>query len=157
MMKTEDRVTDAVAALDLTVRFAETDLMGVVHHSAYVVWIEAGRVAWMTAAGMPYSEFAAAGHHFAVTGLSMDYRASARFGDVVRVETRLARLRSRQANFAYAVRNAATSELLATGTSEHVCVDLAGRVAKIPAEVVARLTAGAARLAGTGEGGVEGA
>jgi acyl-CoA thioester hydrolase len=135
-----------VAALDLAVRFAETDLMGVVHHSAYVVWLEAGRVEWMTAAGIPYAELAAAGNHFAVTKLNVDYRASARFGEVVRVETRVARLRSRQVEFAYAVRNAATGELLATGTSEHVCVDLAGRVAKIPAHVIERLSIGAANL-----------
>ena len=141
-------LTEAVVPLDIPVRFAETDLMGVVHHSAYVVWVEAGRVAWMAAAGMPYAEFAATGHHFAVTKVSLEYRASARFGDVVRVETRLARMRSRQAEFGYVIRNAATGELLATGTSEHICVDLTGRVAKIPEILMARLTAGAAALAG---------
>src|SRR5690554_2926587 len=83
----------ATVPLDLTVRFAETDLMGVVHHSAYVVWFEAGRVAWMSAAGMPYAEVGATGHHFAVTAVHAQYRAAARFGDVVRVITRLTQLR----------------------------------------------------------------
>lgn len=140
----DESTAQAVAALDVTVRFAETDLMGVVHHSAYVVWLEAGRVAWMDAAGMPYAEVAAAGNHFAVTKLNLEYRASARFGEVVRVETRLARLRSRQVEFAYTVCNAATGEVLATGTSEHVCVDLAGRIAKIPETVMARLAGASA-------------
>ena len=54
-------------ALDIPVRFAETDAMGVVHHSNYIVWFEAARVAWMDAAGMPYTEVAAGGNHFAVT------------------------------------------------------------------------------------------
>ena len=44
--------------LDLAVRFVETDAMGVVHHSNYLVWFEAARVAWMDAAGMPYAEVA---------------------------------------------------------------------------------------------------
>jgi acyl-CoA thioester hydrolase len=145
--RVDQALAEATVPLALTVRFAETDLMGVVHHSAYVVWIEAGRVAWMAAAGMPYAEVAAAGHHFAVTKVNLEYRQSARFGEVVRIETRLARLRSRQVEFAYAVCNAATDELLATGSSEHVCVDLDGRVAKIPDEVITRLTLGAARLA----------
>jgi len=137
----------AAVPLDLTVRFAETDLMGVVHHSSYVVWFEAGRVAWMEAAGMPYAEVAGAGHHFAVTGIQVEYRAAARFGDVVRVITRLTRLRSRQVAFGYEVRNAFTDERLATGSSEHICVDLDGRMAKVPEDVIARLLVGAERLA----------
>ena len=143
----------AAVPLELAVRFAETDLMGVVHHSSYVVWFEAGRVAWMAAAGMPYPEVAATGHHFAVTAIHAEYRAAARFGDVVRVVTRVARLRSRQVNFVYEVRHAISDELLATGSSEHICVDLAGRMAKIPEMVIARLAAGAERLASAASAG----
>lgn len=142
-----DRWTHAMVPLELAVRFAETDLMGVVHHSSYVVWFEAGRVAWMAAAGMPYAEVAASGHHFAVTAIHAEYRAAARFGDVIRVETRLTRLRSRQVAFAYDVRHATSNERLATGMSEHICVDLDGRMAKIPDDVITRLIAGAERLA----------
>jgi acyl-CoA thioester hydrolase len=142
-----ERWAHAMVPLELAVRFAETDLMGVVHHSSYVVWFEAGRVAWMAAAGMPYAEVAASGHHFAVTAIHAEYRAAARFGDVIRVETRLTRLRSRQVAFAYDVRHATSGERLATGLSEHICVDLDGRMAKIPDDVITRLTAGAERLA----------
>ena len=144
--ETTDRWGQAVVPLDLAVRFAETDLMGVVHHSSYVVWFEAGRVAWMAAAGMPYAEIAQTGHHFAVTAIHAEYRAAARFGDVVRVMTRLTRLRSRQVAFGYEVRHAGTNALLASGISEHICVDLDGRMAKIPQSVITRLTAGAEHL-----------
>jgi acyl-CoA thioester hydrolase len=137
----------AEVPLDLAVRFAETDLMGVVHHSNYVVWFEAGRVAWMAAVGMPYPEVAATGHHFAVTAIHAEYRAAARFGDVVRIVSRLTRLRSRQVEFAYEVQNAVSNERLASGVSEHVCVDLDGRMAKIPDVIITRLMAGAERLA----------
>lgn len=137
----------AAVPLDLTVRFAETDLMGVVHHSSYVVWFEAGRVEWMAAAGMPYAEVAGTGHHFAVTAIHVEYRAAARFGDVIRVITRLTRLRSRQVAFGYEVYNAITDERLASGSSEHICVDLNGHMAKIPEDVIARLLVGAERLA----------
>lgn len=137
----------ATVATDLTVRFAETDAMGVVHHGAYVIWFECGRVAWMVEAGMPYTEVAASGHHFAVTGLQVAYRASARFGDTIRIVTRVTKLRSRQVEFSYEVRNASDDTLLVTGVTEHICVDLAGRMAKIPQDIFDRLQAGAARLA----------
>jgi acyl-CoA thioester hydrolase len=137
----------AVVATQVDVRFAETDLMGVVHHAAYVVWFEVGRVAWMQAVGMPYAEIAAGGHHFAVTGIHAEYRASARFGDTIRIWTRLAELRSRQIKFTYELQRIADESLIATGVSEHICVDLAGRMAKIPPPIAERLLAGAATLA----------
>ena len=84
-----DKPEYAALPLDITVRFAETDQMGVVHHSEYVVWFEAGRVAWMAAAGMPYTEIAGAGYNFAVTELQCRYRNAIRFGDAVQVITRL--------------------------------------------------------------------
>jgi acyl-CoA thioester hydrolase len=133
--------------LDLRVRFVETDAMGVVHHSNYLVWFEAARVAWMDAAGMPYAEVAAGGNHFAVTSAHVAYRASARFGDTVWVTAALGLLRSRQVRFDYSVHNLDTGALLATGYTEHICVDLAGKMAKIPAEVMDRLAAGVERLA----------
>ncbi len=133
----------ASTTLDIQVRFAETDLMGVVHHSVYLVWLEAGRIAWLDAAGMPYTEIAGGGNHFAVTGVRVEYRAPARFGDVVQVSTRLENLRSRQVSFAYEVRNAAGGALLATATTDHVCVDLGATIARIPDHVLRRMRAGA--------------
>jgi acyl-CoA thioester hydrolase len=137
----------AIVTTDLAVRFAETDAMGVVHHGAYIIWFECGRVAWMAAVQMPYMEVVASGHHLAVTGIHAAYRASVRFGDTVRIITRLAKLRSRQVEFSYEVHNALNDMLLVTGVSEHVCVDLEGRMAKIPQPILERLEQGAIRLA----------
>ena len=39
----------------ITVRYAETDKMGIVHHSVYAVWFEVGRTDFIRQAGMPYS------------------------------------------------------------------------------------------------------
>lgn len=137
----------AAVPLDVTVRFAETDAMGVVHHATYIIWFEVGRVAWMEAAQMPYAEIAASGHHFAVTAIHAEYRTAARFGDPIRIVTWVERLRSRQVSFRYEVRHAGRDELLVSGVSEHICVDLDGRMAKIPPAVVDRLRLGAQRLA----------
>lgn len=139
-------IPDAPVAVDIEVRFAETDQMGVVHHGSYVIWFEVGRVAWMKAAGMPYVEVANSGYNFAVTGIHAAYRASCRFGDPIQVITRLAKLRSRQVEFSYEVRNTADQSLLATGSSEHICVDATGKMTKMPTAIYERLLAGAERL-----------
>jgi acyl-CoA thioester hydrolase len=117
-----------------------------VHHSSYIVWFEMGRVAWMKAANMPYTEVAGSGYNFAVTAIHAAYRAASRFGDTIQIVTRLANLRSRQVEFTYEIRNAADQTLLATGSSEHICVDQSGKMTKIPQSIYNRLIAGAERL-----------
>ena len=123
-------------------RFAETDAMGVVHHGAYIIWFEAARVAWMEAQGVPYAAFAKEGHNFAVTSVHADYRQSIRFGDGVRITTWVSEVRSRQVVFEYEIRRAQDDALAATGRTELVCVDLDGRVSKIPQKTIDGLRRG---------------
>ena len=141
-MEQSDRTTNSVTT-EVNVRFAETDAMGVVHHGTYIVWFELGRVAWMDAAGMPYTEVAQSGHHFAVTAIQASYRASCAFGDRVRIKTWVTKLRSRQVSFGYELRKVADESLLVIGSSEHICVDESGNMTKIPAVILARLRRGA--------------
>ncbi|MBX3001520.1 MAG: acyl-CoA thioesterase [Caldilineaceae bacterium] len=132
--------------LEITVRFAETDMMGIVHHSAYVVWFEAGRIAWMATAGVPYAQVSAAGYNFAVTEINARYRTPIRFGEPVQVISRLTALRSRQVEFEYEVCHRDAGTLFATGHSRHICVDRDGRTVTIPQWVVEGMTAGIKRL-----------
>lgn len=144
-------LTSATVTTPIDIRFAETDAMGVVHHAAYVVWLEMGRVGWLKAANVPYTDVVAAGFHFAVTGIQVNYRASSRFGDAIRMTTRVQKLRTRQIIFAYELHLAdtktGTETLLATATSEHICVDLTGKMAQLSSHLFDRLQAGIRQLA----------
>ena len=134
-----DKTEYPAVPLDITVRFAETDQMGVVHHSEYIVWFEVGRIAWMAAVGMPYTEIAGAGYNFAVTDLQCRYRNAIRFGDAVQVITRLGSLRSRQVEFVYEIRNTHTGDIYADGHTRHICVDGDGRMTRVPDWIAKRL------------------
>lgn len=114
------------------VRYAETDQMGIAHHSAYVVWMEEGRSAYMRAMGSDYAEIERSGYFFAVAELHVRYLAPAHYGERVTVRTRLEEIRSRGLTFAYEVLLTDTGQLLATGQSKHVCIDRDGRVTTIP-------------------------
>jgi len=114
------------------VRYAETDQMGVVHHSAYVVWIEEGRSAYMRAIGSDYAEIERSGYFLTVTEIHVRYLAPAHYGERVTIRTWLEDVRSRTVTFGYEVVQADTGQLLATGQSQHVCIDRSGRVAVIP-------------------------
>ncbi len=113
------------------VRYAETDQMGVVHHANYLIWFELARTRLCTLSGFHYAEVEKMGYLLMVTGAELRYRKGARYGDTVDVACWLERLGSRGLRFAYEVARA--GELLATGATEHVWVEIArGRPCRIP-------------------------
>ncbi|MGC8903697.1 thioesterase family protein [Thermus sp.] len=116
----------------IRVRYAETDQMGVVHHSVYAVYLEAARVDFLEKAGLPYHQVEARGVYFPVVELGLTFRAPARFGEEVEVRTRLAELSSRALLFRYRVER--EGALLAEGFTRHLC-QVGGRAARIPEEI----------------------
>ena len=77
-----------VRTLDLRVRYAETDRMGVVYHANYLAWCEVGRTEYIREAGMSYRSMEERGIGLAVSDVQMRFHAPATYDDVVRVETR---------------------------------------------------------------------
>ena len=129
----------ATSHTDLRVRFAETDQMGVVHHSVYPVWFEAGRVEWMRQRSLSYRELEESGISLAVARLEVAYRSPARFDDLIRVESTLHAARSRQIVFDYRLISQPDGVLVATGRSEHVPTDRNGRAVRLPGAWLAPL------------------
>ena len=52
----ESRPTAEVFEAQVRVRYAETDQMGVVYHSNYIIWFEVGRVEMMRQLGFVYRD-----------------------------------------------------------------------------------------------------
>lgn len=119
----------------LRVRYAETDAMGIVYHSNYIIWFEVGRGEYMRQQGGDYAHFEAQGYYLPVIEVRARYLAPARYGDLVTVRTWVEEARSRQVTFAYEVVMAETGQLLVTGKTKHVCVDEEGAIKTIPQEV----------------------
>jgi acyl-CoA thioester hydrolase len=137
----------ASATVDLEVRYAETDQMGVVHHANYVVWFEVARTHLCSKSGIHYADIERRGYLLLVTGVEISYRRPARYGDVVRVTCRVARLGSRGVHFAYQVEGPAG--LLATGLTQHVWVHSeTRRPCRLPAEIQVPFEELAGRAAG---------
>jgi acyl-CoA thioester hydrolase len=110
--------------IDVEVRYAETDQMGVVHHSNYVVWFELARTRLCATSGWHYADIEKLGYLLMVTGVEVRYRRPARYGETVQVACRVDRLGSRGVAFAYDVSRG--GETLASGRTEHVWVEVAG-------------------------------
>lgn len=103
----------------LTVRYAETDQMSIVHHSNYPVWYEAGRTDFIKAMGMSYSEIEANGILFPLLELHCKYIQAARYEDAVIIETSLTKLTMVKAEFSYKVYRESDGMLLNTGSTVH--------------------------------------
>ena len=125
--------SEAVGVHELRVRYAETDQMGVAHHSAYVPWIEEARTEWMRARGKSYRELEASGLALVVTRVSLRYLSPARYDDVLRIETRLAERRKASVELAYRVFRG--EELLCEAETRLGLVGPEGRPMRLPDEL----------------------
>jgi len=114
----------------LRVRFAETDAMGVVHHAAYLPYLEEARVEYLRAAGHPYLEFRAEGVDFAVLEATVSYVSPLRFDDVVDVHVALAA--ASRATFQIAYLLTVDDRVAATAVTVHGCVRPDGRPTRLP-------------------------
>lgn len=139
-------------ATELRVRYAETDAMGVVYYANYLIWFELGRTEWIRAHGVSYRELEEQGILLPVTHASCDYRQSARYDDLIRIETTVARLTRASVAFTYQIVRAAPAPelLLAEGRSEHVFLSREGRIVRLDRQSPFWTTMTAATEAGAG-------
>lgn len=115
---------------DIRVRYAETDAMGIVHHSHFVVWMELGRSDLLRSLGQSYAEWEAQGVRLPVNGISLTYRSPARYDERVQVRTRLKEMSRRHLTFAYRIEREGL--LLAEGESRHLVAGADGRATLLP-------------------------
>lgn len=74
------------------VRYAECDQQGIVFNSHYLLWCDEAVTGWFEAAGASYGQLTARGLDTKVVSSTLDWTASARYGDVVDVEARTERI-----------------------------------------------------------------
>jgi acyl-CoA thioester hydrolase len=112
--------------------YGDTDQMGVVYYANYLRWFERGRSEFLRQIGLPYSTVEHGGIHFPVVEVTCRYAESARYDQLVWIETELAGLGRASLSFAYRVRREPDNAILATGMTKHASVDSAGQIVRIP-------------------------
>ena len=121
----------------IVVRYAETDMMGIVYHGNYLPWFEIGRTTLLKEQGLPYRELEADGYWLPVLDVTATYRQPARYDDVLTVITTLREKPSLRIRLEYEVRR--DDALLATGKTTHAFIDRSGRPVRPPALFVAKM------------------
>ena len=121
------------------VRFVETDMMGVVHHSNYFRWFEMGRVEYLRQADVFLTELMADGIVFPIIHVDCQYKASAKFDDYIMIETKLEELSPVKMAFTYKVIRKSDEVLLATGSTQSVFTNDNGKITRMPSKYYEKL------------------
>ena len=71
----------------IRVRYAETDQMGVVHHSRYALYLEEARTEAMRAMGIPYKDLEENGIMLPLMSMNNKFISSAKYDEVLEIKT----------------------------------------------------------------------
>ena len=117
----------------IRVRYAETDKMGIVHHSNYLVWFELGRSEYCRARGFSYKEMEERDNALMVVAEAYcRYKSPAFYEDVLTLRTKIAELRSRSIRFTYEIYRASDQTMIAEGETLHLVTDENKKVRTLP-------------------------
>ncbi|MCU1308530.1 MAG: 4-hydroxybenzoyl-CoA thioesterase [Acidobacteriaceae bacterium] len=128
------------------VRYAETDKMGVVYHSNFIVWFEVGRVELLRQLGFSYRDMELQDDcHIAVVDVRCRYKSPAYYDDELIVRTRLKNLRGSLMVFDYQVRRLSDDVILAEGETTHLVVNAKMEKTVLPEKYLNAFAAAVAR------------
>lgn len=116
-------------------RFAETDAMGVVHHAAYLPYLETARVEYLRSLGHPYAELRERGIEFPVVEVAARYLRPLRFDELVDVHLVVASAAAATFQLGYLL--TVEDEPRATAVTVHGVVAVGGRPTRAPAWLLA--------------------
>ncbi len=116
--------------IQVRVRYAETDRMGLLHHANYLVYFEQGRTELLRQTGRSYKDVEDQGFYLVLAKVEVRYRQPARYDDVLRLRTIVTRTTPARIEHRYEVLRDA--RLLAEGSSTLACVDRNGKLQTMP-------------------------
>lgn len=122
----------------IRVRYADTDRMGIVHHAAFLEYLEMGRVELMRDTGISYRELEARDIYYPVIEVWVRYRRSLNFDDLVQVRTWYRTVERMRVTFGYQLTDPG-GEIAAEALTLHAQTDVNGRPVAISPEVRAAI------------------
>ncbi|WP_396193331.1 acyl-CoA thioesterase [Flavobacterium sp.] len=121
--------------VEVRVRYGETDQMGVVYHGSYVPYFEIGRVEWLRNKGVSYKSLEESGIALPIVSMHLNYKKSARYDDLLTVNTKLKKYSGVKIEFDCEIRNE-SQELLTTAHFILVFLDIKNGKAVVPPQYI---------------------
>ncbi|MCL5959334.1 MAG: acyl-CoA thioesterase [Chloroflexi bacterium] len=115
-------------------RYSETDAMGFVYHTNYLVWFEVGRAEYMRAIETPYSELEKTGVYLPLVECSCRFHCPGKYDDPLIVRTSVTELTRIKIKFRYDIIRSADERLLAEGSTTHAFTDSTGKPTRLKSD-----------------------
>jgi acyl-CoA thioester hydrolase len=119
--------------IQIRVRYAETDRMGLLHHANYLVYFEQARTELLRQLGMTYRDLEDQGFLLVLTKVEVQYKSPARYDDMLTIRTTVLRTTAVRIDHRYEV--SCDGRLVAEGTSTLACVNREGRPQALPEQL----------------------
>lgn len=107
----------------ITVRYVETDQMGIVHHSNYYAWFEVARTEFIASRGIKYSDMEKIGVMLPLIESGCNYKIGAKYEDQLIITTTITNITPVKVEFKYDVIRKNDGKLIASGFTKHVFVN----------------------------------
>lgn len=146
------RAPDLAGSIQVRVRYAECDPMGVAYHANYLPWMEIGRTELLRTSGVSYGTMEAEGFFLVITRCEIRYRRPVRYDDLVEIRTTVESTSRVKIRHTYEIvlieRHGRAPDpadpavpadgVCAVGTTELACVGPDGRPRELPAWLTSR-------------------
>ena len=125
--------SDKIHRVECRVLYGDTDSGGVVYYGNYLRFFEAGRTEILRANGSSYRALEEQGYILPVVECHTRYKASARYDDLLVVETSVSEVRKMSCRFDHRITRAGDGQLLVKGHTVNACISReSGRLTPFP-------------------------
>lgn len=116
--------------IQIRVRYAETDRMGLLHHANYLVYFEQARTELLRTRGAAYKELEDQGYFLVIAKVEIKYKSPAHYDDVLTIRTTVTRTTPVRLEHKYEVLR--DGALICEAATTLACVDRAGKLQPMP-------------------------
>ena len=114
--------------------YGDTDAGGVIYYANYLKYFEKSWFEYLAARGLSLAEWQEKGIYFIIKRVEVDYIASARYGEIIQVQTEVSEVKGASFTFQHQVVLKDTGQLLAEGKNQMVCITKDGKPRRLPEE-----------------------
>ena len=117
--------------MEVKIYYEDTDCGGVVYYANYLKYFERARTQYLEERGLSVVGLMREGRVFVVVHAELDYRAPARYGETLRIETVIAHMTPASITFAHVVRERESGSVVVEGSARLAVTDGNGKVKRL--------------------------
>ena len=125
--------------IEIRIYYEDTDCGGIVYYANYLKYFERARTQYLEDRRLSVTELMNAGRVFVVVHAEIDYRAPARYGETLEIETRISEMNPAAMTFSHVVRERKSRRLVVEGAARLAVTDGNGKVRRLDKQTVAAL------------------